>query len=206
MSFVPLSNPYPLMQKVAGNYGVKPNNKQLFGNPEQFPKSKQLAKPYITTGEMRDLSICFIALTLINYDYSENGKKTLNRLSWLNDDINELFRNERYKSVRNRVMAKGQKAVHDAFIFVDGRTLDLHFLIPCLLVCNFEPNERIKDKRFAKFGGRQPLSDVLKEFWAKQSKTMDNLVKETYDKYEKKGSDKIMADTQDYVFKILERV
>ncbi|WP_158004639.1 hypothetical protein [Campylobacter fetus] len=45
------------MQKVAGNYGVKPSNKQLFGNPEQFPKKQ-------TVGKMRDLSVLFYCIPL----------------------------------------------------------------------------------------------------------------------------------------------
>lgn len=191
MSLAVFSEP-PLLQKVGLNLGVKPA-------PAQFLTVKNEAKnkENVSAGEKKELSILFIAMTLISYERSESKKgKTIKLLEQFYADIEKLFSNDRYKEHRRSISAKGMKAVHNGFnANIDGKSIEMRFLITSLLVNNFETHNRAV-----------PLPFLLDEFWQKWRKKIIKLADTTYDRYEKKGYEKELEATENHVFEILEQI
>lgn len=189
MSLAVFNEP-PLLQKVGLNLGIKPAPAQLVKN---IPAKKQ----NVSAGEKKELSILFVAMTLINYERSEskNGK-TIKLLEEFYADIEKFFSNDRYKEHRRSISAKGMKAVHNGFnANIDGKTIEMRFLITSLLLNNFETHNRAV-----------PLPALLDEFWQKWRKKIIKLADDTYDRYEKKGYDKEIEATENHVFEILEQI
>lgn len=189
MSLAVLNQP-PLLQKVGLNLGVKPAPTWLIKN---IPAKKQ----NVSAGEKMELSILFVAMTLIDYERGESkNSKTIKLLEEFYESIQELFSNDRYKEHRRSISAKGSKAVHSAFnANVSGKTIEMRFLIATLLLNNFEANNRAV-----------PLPALLDEFWKKWRKKIIKLADSTYDHYEKKGDLKPLEDTENHVFGILEQL
>ena len=189
MSLAVFNQP-PLLQKVGLNLGIKPAPAQLVKN---IPAKKQ----NVSAGEKKELSILFVAMTLINYERSEskNGK-TIKLLEEFYADIEKLFSNDRYKEHRRSIFTKGMKAVHNGFnANIDGKTIEMRFLITSLLLNSFEAHNRAV-----------PLPFLLDEFWQKWRKKIIKLADTTYDRYEKKGYEKELEDTENHVFEILKQI
>ncbi|CUU80459.1 Uncharacterised protein [Campylobacter hyointestinalis] len=186
-------NEPPLLQKVGLNLGIKPA-------PAQFVNVKNVQakkKENVSAGEKKELSILFVAMMLINYERSESKKgKTIKLLEEFYADIEELFSNDRYKEHRRSISAKGMKAVHNGFnANIDGKTIEMRFLITSLLLNSFEAHNRAV-----------PLSALLDEFWQKWRNKIIKLADATYDRYEKKGYEKELSDTENHLFRILEQI
>ncbi|TWO20742.1 hypothetical protein [Campylobacter hyointestinalis] len=191
MSLAVFNQP-PLLQKVGLNLGVKPAPAQ-FISIKNIPAKKQ----NVSAGEKKELSILFVTMTLINYERSEskNGK-TIKLLEEFYEDIQKLFSNDRYKEHRRSISAKGMKAVHNGFnANIDGKIIEMRFLITSLLLNNFETHNRAV-----------PLPALLDEFWQKWRKKIIKLADDTYDRYEKKGYDKEIEATENHVFEILKQI
>lgn len=192
MSLAVFSEP-PLLQKVGLNLGVKPAPAQ-FLSVKNAPAKKQ---ENVSAGEKKELSILFVAMTLISYERSESKKgKTIKLLEQFYEDIEKLFSNDRYKEHRRSISAKGTKAVHSGFnANIDGKAIEMRFLIASLLSNNFETHNRAV-----------PLPFLLDEFWQKWRKKIIKLADTTYDRYEKKGYEKELEDTENHVFEILKQI
>lgn len=186
-------NEPPLLQKVGLNLGVKPAPAQ-FLSVKNAPAKKQ---ENVSAGEKKELSILFVAMTLISYERSESKSgKTIKLLEEFYEDIQKLFSNNRYKEHRRSISAKGMKAVHNGFnTNIDGKAIEMRFLIASLLSNNFETHNRAV-----------PLPALLDEFWQKWRKKIIKLADTTYDRYEKKGYEKELEDTENHVFEILEQI
>ncbi|RAZ53224.1 hypothetical protein [Campylobacter hyointestinalis] len=88
------------------------------------------------------------------------------------------------------------KAVHNGFnANIDGKTIEMRFLITSLLLNSFEAHNRAV-----------PLPALLDEFWQKWRNKIIKLADDTYDRYEKKGYEKELSDTENHLFGILEQL